>query len=95
MILSNSQIKSIDTIPLVNLEYLNAECTAITELSTVSLGKIHLLWLTDVKIKTLEPQNMQLIEVFCVADTDLTVLEVSGCTRLRDLRCDGTNISQL
>ena len=38
---------------------------------------------------------MPLIEVLRVSETDLMVLEVSGCTRLRELRCDETKISQL
>ena len=63
LILDNSKINALDTIPLVNLEYLSASKTVITELSTVSLGKIRYLWLYDVKIKTLEAHNMPLIEV--------------------------------
>ena len=38
---------------------------------------------------------MPLIEVLVVPDTDLTVLDVSGCTQLRKLWCNGTKISQL
>ena len=38
---------------------------------------------------------MPLIEVLGVSSTELTVLDISGCTWLRKLRCQDTKISQL
>ena len=61
LILSDSNIKELNADFLINLEYLSASRTALTELSTVGLGKIHFLELYDVKIQTLNALNMPLI----------------------------------
>ena len=67
----------------------------MTELETVGLNKVRFLNLHMVNIKTLNAQNMPLIEVLWVPETDLTALDVSKCTHLRELNCRDTEISDL